>query len=185
MSGNQFENSALPTRRELLKTAPAALAGIAAQTAAAAPPERPNIVVIFSDQLRWDCIGAAGLNPMGLTPNLDAMAARGTMFSSAICSQPVCAPARASILTGQYPSRHGVWKNAIPLKPGVTTLASALRQSGYSANHIGKWHLGGDAGTGAEVLGPMPPEYRGGFLDLWQSSNVLERSMEFRRRIRS
>ena len=108
---------------------------------------------------------------MGLTPNLDAMAAQGTMFSSAICSQPVCAPARASILTGQYPSRHGVWKNAIPLAPGSTTLASALRQAGYSANHIGKWHLGEG---GDDKHGPVPPEYRGGFLDLWQSSNVLE-----------
>jgi arylsulfatase A-like enzyme len=170
------EKSILPSRRELLKTAPAALAGIAAQTAAAAPPERPNIVVIFSDQFRWDCIGAAGLNPMGLTPNLDAMASRGTMFSSAICAQPVCAPARASIMTGQYPSRHGVWKNAIALTPGVTTLATVLRQTGYTANHIGKWHLGGNAGGDTEVPGPVPPAYRGGFLDLWQSANALERT---------
>ncbi len=160
------------------------LAGFAAQAAVAAPQTaqgdahtgRPNIVIIFSDQFRWDCVGAAGLNPMNLTPNLDAMAARGTMFQSAICAQPVCAPARASILTGQYPSRHGVWKNAVALTPGATTLASVLRQSGYTANHIGKWHLGGFAGGNAEVLGPMPTEYRGGFLDLWQSSNVLERT---------
>jgi len=170
------DNHTLPSRRDLLKTTPAALAGIAAQNATAATPERPNIVVIFSDQFRWDCIGAAGLNPMNLTPNLDAMASRGAMFTSAICSQPVCAPARASILTGQYPSRHGVWKNAIPLTPGVATLATELRKGGYTANHIGKWHLGGTAGTDAEVLGPMPPAYRGGFLDLWQSSNVLERT---------
>ena len=68
MSESKSKSSVHPSRRELLKTAPAALAGIAAQTAAAAMPDRPNIVVIFSDQFRWDCIGANGLNPMGLTP---------------------------------------------------------------------------------------------------------------------
>jgi arylsulfatase A-like enzyme len=170
MSANESGESPLPSRRQLLKTAPAALAGIAAQTAAAAPdPAHPNIVIIFSDQFRGDCIGAAGKNPMNLTPNLDQMAGRGTIFTSAICAQPVCAPARASILTGQYPSRHGVWKNAIPLVSDAVTIASTLRQSGYTANHIGKWHLGDNAS-----LGPVAPNQRGGYLDLWQSSNVLE-----------
>jgi arylsulfatase A-like enzyme len=173
MNVNNSHNPHTPSRRDLLRTAPAAMTAMAAQ--AAPNPDRPNIVVIFSDQFRWDCIGAAGLNPMGLTPNLDAMAARGTLFSSAICAQPVCAPTRASIVTGQYPSRHGVWKNGVALAPGATTLATTLRQAGYTANHIGKWHLGGNTGqSNAETLGPVPPEYRGGFLDLWQSSNVLE-----------
>ena len=165
-----------PSRRDMLRTAPAVLAGMAAQTAAAQTPARPNIVVIFSDQFRWDCIGAYGLNPMDLTPNLDAMAKRGTLFNSAICSQPVCGPARASILTGQYPSRHGVWMNGIELAPNSITLATELRKAGYTTNHIGKWHLAGKEGTADEVIGPVSPAYRGGFLDLWQSSNVLERS---------
>jgi arylsulfatase A-like enzyme len=174
MNENESARSALPSRRELLKTAPAAIAGIAAHAAVAQQatnPNRPNIVIIISDQFRGDCIGASGLNPMRLTPNLDEMAARGTNFTSAICSQPVCAPARASMMTGQYPSRHGVWKNAITLDPAAITLPSILRQSGYSANHIGKWHLGDEAS-----LGPVVPEQRGGYLDLWQSSNVLERT---------
>jgi arylsulfatase A-like enzyme len=170
MSEHESQKSILPSRRQLLKTAPAALAGIAAQTAAAAPdPAHPNIVIIFSDQFRADCIGAAGKNPMGLTPNIDEMAGRGTIFTSAISAQPVCAPARASIFTSQYPSRHGVWKNAIPLAPGSTTLASTLRQAGYSTNYIGKWHLGE-----SDSRGPVKPDYRGGFLDLWQASNTLE-----------
>ncbi len=172
MSGTKSDGSSLPSRRAVLKTA------LAAQAAAAAPQVReaasgtsaqPNIVVIFSDQFRWDCIGAAGQNPMNLTPNLDEMARRGTIFNSAICSQPVCAPARASILTGQYPSTHGVWKNGIAIKPDAITLATTLRDAGYTANHIGKWHLGKNA-----VQGPVAREERGGFLDLWQSSNVLE-----------
>lgn len=164
------ENSPKPSRRDMLKTAPAAMAAMAAQTAAAqTSTAKPNVVVIFSDQFRWDCIGAAGLNPMGLTPNLDEMANHGTMFTSAICSQPVCAPARASLLTGQYPSKHGVWKNAITLDTNAVTFPKVMREAGYSTNHIGKWHLGPP-----EEKGTVAPQYRGGFLDLWQSSNVLE-----------
>ncbi len=155
----------LTTRRSLLKSAPAALAA-AAQTGGAAG--RPNILLIISDQFRWDCIGAVGLNPMGLTPNLDAMAGRGVLFRNTFASQPVCAPARASMFTGQYPSRHGVWRNAIGLDPGATTLAGTLRTAGYSANYIGKWHLSGN-GNGA-----VTPERRGGFRDLWQAANALE-----------
>lgn len=112
---------------------------------------------------------------MGLTPNLDEMAQRGVFFQSAFCNQPVCAPARASIFKSQYPSRHGVWRNGIPLQPGSTTLASTLKQSGYTTNYIGKWHLGRSSGQGnREWLGRVPPDYRGGFSDLWQASNVLE-----------
>lgn len=157
-------------RRDLLKSVPALAA--AQETAGAA---HPNIVLIISDQFRWDCIGAAGLNPMDLTPNLDAMARRGTFFRNAFCNQPVCAPARASIFTGQYPSRHGVWRNGILMADDSHTLATALRSAGYSANYIGKWHLAENAdGPRGAGLGAVPPAQRGGFLNLWEASNVLE-----------
>lgn len=165
------------TRRDVLKSIPAAMAAGAANVAPAreAGGERPNIVIVFSDQFRWDCVGAAGLNPMNLTPNLDAMAQRGACFRNAFSNHPVCAPARASIFSGQYSSSHGVWRNGIALPPGTPTLASALRQTGYSTNYIGKWHLAGNAGVGSrEQIGPVPPDHRGGFLDLWQASNILE-----------
>ena len=149
---------------------PAAAGSLAAaQNTGQTGREKPNIVLIISDQFRGDCIGALGQNPMGLTPNLDAMARRGVVFRSAMANQPVCAPARASIFTGQYPSRHGVWKNAIGLPPDSVTIAKELRNAGYSANYIGKWHL-----APAPATGPVAPEYRGGFLNLWQASNVLE-----------
>src|SRR5581483_8873752 len=108
------------TRRQWLAGMPAAAVAAQAQQGGAA---RPNIVLIISDQFRWDCIGAMGLNPMNLTPNLDDMARRGVLFTSAFCNQPVCAPARASIFTGQYPSRHGVWRNGIALPETAQTLA--------------------------------------------------------------
>ena len=160
-----------PSRRAMLAAVPAALsASSAAQTAGNA--SRPNIVLIFSDQFRWDLVGAMGLNPMNLTPHLDAMAGRGVMFRNAISAQPVCAPARGSIFTGQYPSRHGVWRNGLGLAEGATTLATTLRQAGYSANYIGKWHLAPQQTP--NVPGPVRPEHRGGFLDLWEAANTLE-----------
>ncbi|HWC95895.1 MAG TPA: sulfatase-like hydrolase/transferase [Candidatus Sulfopaludibacter sp.] len=156
------------TRRQWLAGVPAAAVSVAAQTGDR-PAGRPNIVMVISDQFRWDCVGAMGINPMNLTPNLDAMARKGVLFRSAFCNQPVCAPARASIFTGQYPARHAVWKNGIPLNQDATTLPGLLRASGYSANYIGKWHLGPTASEG-----PVAATHRGGFLDLWQAANTLE-----------
>jgi arylsulfatase A-like enzyme len=160
-----------PTRRQLLSSMPAAVAASAAAAQTEGSAAKPNIVLIISDQFRWDCVGAMGLNPMNLTPNIDRMASRGVIFRSAFSNQPVCAPARGSIFTGQYASRHGVWKNGIALPREATTLPKVLRGQGYSANYIGKWHLG-PGGKGSE--GPVAPEYRGGFLDLWEGANALE-----------
>ncbi len=160
------------TRREWLR---AAAAGAALAEGAGAAPEgteKPNIVLIISDQFRADNLGVLGRNPEKLTPNLDAMARRGVLFRNAMCNQPVCAPARASIFTSQYPARHGVWKNGPGLREDAVTLATELRKAGYSANYIGKWHLAPNgAGTPS---GPVPAAQRGGFLDLWEASNVLE-----------
>jgi arylsulfatase A-like enzyme len=156
-----------------MRSVPAAMVPVASTLGQgpSANPARPNIILIISDQFRWDCVGAMGLNPLNLTPNLDSMAQRGVMFRSAICNQPACAPARASIFTGQYPSRHGVWRNAIGLPESATTLASTLGESGYSTNYIGKWHL---APGGPNSAGPVAPQHRGGFEDLWEASNALE-----------
>ncbi len=164
------------SRRDLLGSAAAGAAAISTNAAQAqsSQGQRPNIVLVISDQFRWDCIGAAGVNPLNLTPNLDDMARRGTMFASAFCNQPVCAPARASMFTGQYPSKHGVWRNGIGLSESAVTLAGTLRQAGYSANYIGKWHLAGQDENGKEIRGAVPANRRGGFLNLWEGANALE-----------
>jgi arylsulfatase A-like enzyme len=162
------------TRRQWLAGVPA-LSAAAASAQSGKDTPKPNIILIISDQFRGDCVGAMGLNPMNLTPNLDRMAGRGVLFRSAFSNQPVCAPARASIFTGQYPSRHGVWKNQLGLAEGATTLAGTLRQAGYTANYIGKWHLMPSEGlTREQARGAVPPQYRGGFLDLWEAANELE-----------
>src|SRR5689334_19625393 len=157
-----------PTRRSVL-------GGMAATSALAqtrSGGSRPNILLIISDQFRADCLGSLGMNPMNLTPNLDQMASRGVLFQSAYCNQPVCAPARGSIFTGQYPSKHGVWRNGIGLPEDATTLPKVLRQNGYSANYIGKWHLAPNQGTEGRTA--VPPQHRGGFHDLWEAANALE-----------
>jgi arylsulfatase A-like enzyme len=159
-----------PSRRQLLAGLPAAAA---ASGQSAANGSKPNIIMILSDQFRWDCIGAMGVNPMNLTPNLDKMARHGVLFRSAFSNQPVCAPARGSVLTGQYPSRHGVWRNSIKLDENAATIAKEVRRAGYSANYMGKWHLAEQV-TPREKDGPVKPEQRGGFLDLWEASNILE-----------
>ena len=84
------------TRRELLAGMPASATALAQS---ANNGRRPNILIVISDQFRWDCIGAMGLNPMNLTPNLDRMAGRGVIFQSAMANQPVCAPARGTMFT--------------------------------------------------------------------------------------
>ena len=162
------------TRRNFLAAAPALAA------AQAIPPQsstrRPNILFVISDQFRADNLGCLGQNPMNLTPNLDAMAARGTLFRQAMSNQPVCAPARATMFTGQYPAMHGVWRNGPGLKENAVTLATALRDSGYSANYIGKWHLSHNdtPSPNSRANGPVPPSNRGGFADFWEASNALE-----------
>ncbi len=73
-----------------------------------------NVVLITTDQQRADTLGAYG-NPVCQTPNLDRFAALGTRFDAARTTNPFCQPARATILTGQYPSSHGVTFNGIDL----------------------------------------------------------------------
>ncbi len=174
-------------RKFLLGTAIAATqAGVAAAIAQAEPQaghgsesralKQPNIVVYHSDQFRWDFVGANGLNSSTHTPNLDALAARGTNFTCAVTNQPVCAPSRSVTITGRYATETGVWRNGLGLREDLPTLATELRKAGYTANYIGKWHMAPGAEAEGGGSGPVKPEYRGGFLDLWEAANALERS---------
>ncbi len=124
----------------------------------------PNIVVFFTDQQRWDTVGTYG-NPLGLTPNLDRFAGRGTLFEHAFTCQPVCGPARSAVQTGLYPTTTGCFRNGVPLPASATTLADHLRAAGYRTGYIGKWHLAGKE--------PVPAEQRGGY-EYWLAANALE-----------
>lgn len=112
--------------------------------AAEATSKRPNIVLILTDDQRFDTLGCLG-HPVLKTPHLDALANRGTIFRNSFVTTSICAISRACLITGQYASRHGIQNFAKPLT--AEQLASSfpvrLRQAGYRTGLVGKWGLGG------------------------------------------
>ena len=130
--------------------------------------KQPNVVVFFTDQQRWDSAGVHG-NPLGLTPNFDRMAARGTHCYNAFTCQPVCGPARSCLQTGLYATNTGVFRNGLALRPGQRTLAHHFAEAGYQTAYIGKWHLASQ--------NAVPVEQQGGY-DYWLGANVLEFNSE-------
>ena len=104
--------------------------------------DKPNILLVYPDQMRYDAMGCAG-NPVIKTPNIDRLAAEGVHFSEAYTSYPICCPFRASVLTGKYAQGHGMVQNHFPLAGGQGFLAEYLRDAGYRTGYIGKWHLEG------------------------------------------
>lgn len=142
------------SRRRALQLA--AAAGVLAASPALAA-DRPNIIFVLVDDLRWDEFGAAG-HPWLETPNIDRLARQGAMFTQAVHAIPLCSPNRATLLTGQYPSRHGVTGNEArsELSHKLDTFPRALQSAGYRTGFIGKWHMGND------------PTQRPGF-DYWVS----------------
>ncbi|MCP3969577.1 MAG: choline-sulfatase [Rhodobacteraceae bacterium] len=102
----------------------------------------PNIVLIMADQLAPQFTGAYG-HPLVQTPHMDALAAAGTRFDAAYCNSPLCAPSRASFMTGQLPSRIAAYDNAADFRSGIPTFAHYLRQAGYCTCLSGKMHFVG------------------------------------------
>ena len=105
--------------------------------------DRPNLVVILVDDLRWDALSATG-HPFVRSPNIERLAQEGALFRNAFVTTPLCSPSRASFLTGQYARAHGVSTNASALSPLVATSPSLLENGGYDTAFIGKWHMGND-----------------------------------------
>lgn len=118
---------------------------LAASSSAA---ERPNIVLIFADDLGYadlGCFGAQGYE----TPNLDRLAAQGVRFTNFYSAQAVCSASRAALLTGCYPNRIGIQgalgpRSKVGIADSELTIAEILRPLGYATGAVGKWHLGDD-----------------------------------------
>lgn len=134
---------------------------------------RPNILVYFSDQQRFDTLGCNG-QKLPVTPTLDQMAGRGVNFQSAYTNQPVCGPARALLQTGLYPTQTGCYINGIALPQNIPTLARRMAGAGYATAYVGKWHLASTSGQTDYRTAPIPPELRGGYDGFWAASDVLE-----------
>lgn len=102
--------------------------------------KQKNVVLILTDQLRKDCIGAYG-NPYVRTPNLDQLAAESIRCERSYVANPICCPNRMSLFTGCMPSNHGLWTNGLLGSRPERTLPSYLRSVGYQTANIGKIHF--------------------------------------------
>ena len=131
---------------------------------AAQPRPQPNIIFIFADDLGWRDVGYQSEGKF-FTPNIDRLAGEGMVFTAAYAGGANCQPSRACLLSGQYTPRHGLYAvgstdrgpkaaqrlvpipNTDGLRPGIVTLAEALKAAGYVTGHFGKWHLAGRDGA--------------------------------------
>ncbi|HEX8070254.1 MAG TPA: arylsulfatase [Pyrinomonadaceae bacterium] len=124
-----------------------------AQLTRRAPARRPNIIMIVADDLGYGDLGSYGQRFIR-TPNLDRMARAGLRFTDAYAASPVCAPSRASLMTGQHQGHATIRGNMgrnnerVPLRAEDVTIAEVLQAAGYRTGVIGKWGLGEPGTTG-------------------------------------
>jgi arylsulfatase len=137
--------------------------------------DKPNILFIFPDQQRGDTLGCVG-HPVVRTPNLDKIAGQGVTFTRCYTNSPLCAPARASLQTGQYVSQHGAWNNQIVADPRGPSYVRTLRDTGYRTAVIGKTHLwqhGIGQATGAHTNDNSPIIRDWGFEDIHELTGPM------------
>jgi choline-sulfatase len=101
--------------------------------------DRPNILILMTDQQRADCLSAAG-HPQLRTPHMDRLCAEGMRFSTAVTTHPICMPARASFINGLYTHSHHMWANNGRMPAEDETVFQLLQQAGYYTGHVGKSH---------------------------------------------
>lgn len=136
-------------RRDYLKTAAGGLvAAIGRPGLAAVPEKRPNLLIVFPDQMRGQALGFLNEDPV-VTPRLDRFAQESLVLPDAVSNYPVCSPFRAMLMSGQYPFSNGVLGNCssttepygCELHESTRCWSDVLKEHGYSLGYIGKWHL--------------------------------------------
>jgi choline-sulfatase len=167
-----------PSRREVLRAsglgALALGAPARARTAPARPASKPpNFLFIVCDQLGLDAIGAHGC-PDVHTPNLDRLIRRGMTFIESHSTNPVCSPARSSLMTGRMPVETGVISNNRPIHPNCPNLGQWFRNAGYETVYCGKWHLPGGVPRATDGFTVLPARKGQGDLDDTAVSRTCE-----------
>jgi choline-sulfatase len=126
-------------RRSFLRALAVATMSDAVGAESQSPGRRPNVLLLMSDEHKRSCMGAYG-DHVASTPNLDRLAAQSTRFTSAYCTNPVCTPSRASLMTGLYSHHLEAQDNTTPYLPTHKTLAHHFNAAGYMTGLIGKMH---------------------------------------------
>lgn len=125
-----------------------------AKSAMGVQEDRPNVVLIMSDDHAAQAISCYG-SRINQTPNIDRIAREGIRFDNCFCTNSICAPSRAVILTGKHSHVNGVRDNRAVFDPAQQTFPKILQQSGYQTAVVGKWHLKSDP-TGFDYWNVLP-----------------------------
>ena len=150
---NQFDL----TRRDFLRAAGVGATSLAlplSALGAPSPSRRPNIIFIMTDDHAAHALSCYG-SRINTTPNLDRLAHEGLRFTNCFCTNSICAPSRATILTGKYSHLNGVRDNRDNFDPAQMTFPKVLRAADYQTAMIGKWHLKNDP-TGFDYWNVLP-----------------------------
>ncbi|MBM3784128.1 MAG: sulfatase [Acidobacteria bacterium] len=121
--------------------------GLLAGPLAGQKQDRPNLILVFVDDLRWDALSSTG-HAFAKTPHIDRIAREGMTFTNAFVTTPLCSPSRATFLSGQYVQTHGVTGNTpagTPISHKLITYPMLLQKGGYETAYVGKIHMGMDA----------------------------------------
>jgi len=154
-------------------------------------PERPNILIVMTDQEQAAVVDPA--HPCH-TPHATRLAEQGVTFTQAYTPTAHCSPARATFMTGLYPSRHGIYNNVFnsaaihrALNPGVATFGELLRDAGYRMKYAGKWHASAvecpaDRGWDELIATSVAGAHHGRSVEQWQADAQTGADVEPRQR---